>query len=170
MSDFEMLFAVSHKQTLKFFAERFQEISDEPLEKVELMYNASLHAHYSQVSTFSETEFPMLQNLSVLFDKFVYDTSMQRDAKMMETAAAQCLIFSGFFEAQQGRRHNIKWYAQIGQGFYEKAAGLSASKQEAQLFHLMNYKFEWWRKKHFELSQDFRERPYLLRLPPAEGL
>ena len=40
----------------------------------------------------------------------------------METAGAQCLLLTGFFEDQMRGRHNIRWYAELGAGFFVRAA------------------------------------------------
>ena len=52
---------------------------------------------------------------------------------MMETAGAQCLLLAGFFEGQMRQRHNIRWYASLGAGFFSRAALQEASPHKAQL-------------------------------------
>ena len=69
-------------------------------------------------------------NLSAVFDHFVFDTTLPDDSLMMETAGAQCLVLAGFFEDQMRRRHNIRWYAELGASFFSRAA--SAGTVSAQ--------------------------------------
>ena len=87
----------------------------------ELLYNASVLAHYAQVSTQAEFELSAPANLSAVFDHFVFDTTLLHDGLMMETAGAQCLVLAGFFEDQMRRRHNIRWYAELGARFFSRA-------------------------------------------------
>ena len=88
----------------------------------ELLYNASVLAHYAQVSTQPDVDVPAPANLSAVFDHFVADTTLLHDSLMMETAGAQCLLLAGFFEDQMRRRHNIRWYAELGASFFSRAA------------------------------------------------
>ena len=88
----------------------------------ELLYNASVLAHYAQVSTHATVDLSTPANLSAVFDHFVVDSTLLADGLMMETAGAQCLVLAGFFEDQMRRRHNIRWYAELGAGFFSRAA------------------------------------------------
>ena len=92
------------------------------VDRQELLYNASLLAHYAQVSTQPDVDVPAPANLSAVFDHFVSDTTLLHDSLMMETAGAQCLLLAGFFEDQMRPRHNIRWYAELGASFFSRAA------------------------------------------------
>ena len=105
------LLAVDHRQALEFFVLRLKDVSEPTVDRQELLYNASLLAHYAQVSTQHEADVPAPANLSAVFDQFVSDTTVLRDSLMMETAGAQCLLLAGFFEDQMRGRHNIRWYS-----------------------------------------------------------
>jgi 3-oxoacyl-(acyl-carrier-protein) synthase len=52
------LLAVNHRQTLEFFLTRLQDVSDATVSRQELLYNASLLAHYAQVSTHTGVDMP----------------------------------------------------------------------------------------------------------------
>jgi hypothetical protein len=106
---------------LEFFFQGLQDVSEATVDRQELLYNASVLAHYAQVSTQANVDLPAPANLSVVFDHFVADTTLLHNV-MMETAGAQCLLLAGFFEDQMRRRHNIRWYAQLGAGFFSRAA------------------------------------------------
>src|SRR5688500_2792252 len=106
------LLATDHRQALGFFFQRLKDVSEPGVDQRELLYNASVLAHYAQVSTHAGFEFSAPVNLSVVFDQFVLDTTLAQDGPMLETAGAQCLVLAGFFEEQMRRRHNIRWYAE----------------------------------------------------------
>ena len=82
---------------------RLQDVSEPTVDRDELLYNASLLAHYAQVSTHPDVDLPTPASLSAVFDHFVVDTTLRHDALMMETAGAQCLLLAGFFEDQMRR-------------------------------------------------------------------
>ena len=105
-------------------------------------------------------------HLSKVFDHFVADTTPRHDAWLMETAGAQCLLLAGFFEDQMRVRHNIRWYAQLGAGFFSRAARQESSPQKARLLDAIAKGFEPWRQRHAQLSRELRAQPYLL-FPPT---
>lgn len=165
MGSLRELLAIDHRQALEFFVVHLQDISEPTVNRDELFYNASVLAHYAQVSTYQGTDLPTPASLSVVFDRFVADATVQRDAAMMETAGAQCLLLAGFFEHQMRARHNIRWYAQLGAGFFTRAAAFESSPHKARLFGALAAGFEPWRQRHARLSRELREQPFLLPPP-----
>jgi hypothetical protein len=163
------LLAIDHRQTLEFFVLRLQDLSEPTVDRQELLYNASLLAHYAQVSTQPDVDVPAPANLSAVFDHFVSDTTLRQDSLMMETAGAQCLLLAGFFEDQMRRRHNIRWYAQLGAGFFSRAAVHERSPHKARLLDAIARGFEPWRRRHAQLSRELRDEPYLLTPPEPPG-
>src|ERR1051325_2937899 len=115
------LLAVDHRRALEFFVVRFQDVTEPTVDRDELLYNASVLAHYAQVSTHADVDLPTPATLSAVFDTFVADTAASQDALLMETAGAQCLLLAGFFEDQMRARHNIRWYAELGASFFRRA-------------------------------------------------
>jgi hypothetical protein len=115
--------AVTHGQALRFFFEHLRDVSDEAgAPERELLYNASVLAHFATTSTAS-AEFPAAtSSLGTIFDLFILDRSQHADPEIMEAAASQCLLLTGFFGAQVRARHNVDWYASIGASFYGQAA------------------------------------------------
>src|SRR5215208_538253 len=91
MGPFQELLASDHRQTLEFFIMGLRDVSDETVDQQELFYNASVLAHYAQVSTHAGGEWPAPANLSDVFDNFVSNTTLRHDAVMMEIAGTQCL-------------------------------------------------------------------------------
>jgi glutathione S-transferase len=84
---------------------------------------------------------------------------------MMEAAGAQCLLLGGFFEDQLRRRHNIRWYAQLGVGFFRQAAALGRSPKRVHLLAAIAEDFEAWRQRYARLSRNLRDQPYLVIRP-----
>src|SRR3954468_6837998 len=122
MGPLRELLATDHRRALGVFVLGLQDVSEATVDRQELLYNASLLAHYAQVSTQADVDWPAPANLSVVYDHFVGDTSVLNDGSMMEIAGAQCLLLSGFFEDQMRDRHNISWYTKLGAAFFMRAA------------------------------------------------
>ncbi len=171
MGPFGELLATDQRQALEFFALRLLEVSGPAVDRAELLYNASVLAHHALTSTAAELELAAPASLSAIFDHFVIDTSLRQDSLMLETAGAQCLLLTGFFEDQMRRRHNIRWYAELGANFFNRAAVLEGSLSRARLLDTMSRRFEPWRRRHALLSRDLRDQPYLLALarPPGDA-
>jgi hypothetical protein len=167
MGSLRELLATDERQALQFFFERLKDVSGPAVDAQELTYNASVLAHYALVSTQTEIELSAPATLGNVFDHFVIDTTLVRDRQMMETAGAQCLVLAGFFEDQMRRRHNIRWYSQLGAGFFRRAAALEPSPHKARLLNALAGGFESWRARHARLSRDLRDQPFLLA-PPGQ--
>lgn len=162
MEPLRELLGSNHQQTLEFFLVGLREVSEPNVDCEELLYNASVLAHYAQVSTRAVDDVPTPAHLGEVFDTFVLDASMQLDSGMMETAGAQCLLLAGYFEDQMRRRHTIPWYAALGARFYHRAAATEHQARKARLLGAMGSHFEAWRQRHAQLSRELRDRPYLL--------
>ena len=163
MNPFRELLGIDHRQALEFFTVRLQDIAEPDVDREELLYNASVLAHYAQTSTYADTDLGTPANLSAVFDNFVFDSTLIHDGEMMETAGAQCLLLAGFFQDQMSRRHNIRWYAELGAGFFRQAALHEQSSRKARILDAIARRFEPWRQRHARLSRAWRDQPYLLR-------
>lgn len=162
MDDLRSLLASDHRQTLEFFFVHLQDVVETRVDRQELLYNASVLAHYAQVSTCAALDVPTPSTLGHVFDQYVVDQSLADDPEMMESAGAQCLLLAGFFEDQMRGRHNVRWYATLGAGFYRRAAGHARTKKAAHVMSAMAEHFEPWRQRHARLSRELRDQPYLL--------
>lgn len=169
MGPLRELLATDHRQTLEFFVVGLLDVSEAAVDQQELLYNASVLAHYAQLSTYADEGLSAPANLSAVFDHFVADTTLVHDSPMMETAGAQCLMLAGFFEDQMRQRYNIRWYAELGAGFFRRAAALEQSAHKARLLEMIARRFELWRQRHARLSRELRDLPYLLspQQPPT---
>ncbi len=162
MGPLRELLASDHRQTLEFFFHGLQELSEPDVDRQELLYNASVLAHFAQVSTRATADVPTPATLGEIFDAFVLDASLHHDSGMMEMAGAQCLLLAGFFEGQMRDRHSISWYAELGAGFYHRAAASESTRQKAKLLDGIARRFEPWRQRHALLGRELRDQPYLL--------
>ena len=153
------LLAVNNGQALRFFFERLREVTALDSAPVsELLYNASVLAHFATTSTASSDMFPPAPTtLTTVLDVFVLDRSRHMDAEIMEAAASQCLLLTGFFGDQQRERHNLKWYAAIGADFYDQAAALGQDRSRAKMMGRMAERFGFWRQQQARLARDLRE-------------
>jgi hypothetical protein len=164
------LLATDERQALEFFFSRLQDVSGPSVNREELLYTASVLAHYALISTESDQDMPTPGTLSAVFDHFVFDTTLLHDSLMMETAGAQCLLLAGFFEDQMRRRHNIRWYATLGASFYSRAALQEPSPHKARLLDMIGRRFEPWRQRYARLGRELRDQPYLLQPPKRTDL
>jgi hypothetical protein len=165
MEPLQELLAVNQRRALEFFVTGLLDVSDPGVDRQELLYNASVLAHYAQVSTTVQLEMPAPPTLSAVFDHFVVNTAIPYDRDLMETAGAQCLFLTGFFEEQMRARHNIRWYADLGAGFFSRSAEQQGSAKKARLLTMMSRHFEEWRQRNARLSRELREQHYLVTPP-----
>ena len=161
--DMQQWLAVTNGQALRFFFERLKDVSDDADEH-ELLYNASVLAHFATTSTGTAGAFPASPiDLHTVFDVFVLDRSQHHDPEIMEAAASQCLLLTGFFGDQLRRRHNVEWYAALGADFYDHAAHHSRDRARARMLLNMALRFGFWRQQQARLAQELRESPMLIR-------
>src|SRR5713226_10075224 len=73
------LLASDHRHTLEFFVVGLKDVSDATVDTRELLYNASVLAHYAQLSTDPDVETSVPADLTAVFDHFVTDTSWLTD-------------------------------------------------------------------------------------------
>ena len=168
MEPLQELLAVDQRRALEFFVMGLQDVSDPGVDRQELLYNASVLAHYAQVSTSAGLEMPAPANLTAVFDHFVINMTAVQDGHLLEIAGAQCLFLTGFFEQQLRGRHDIRWYAGLGAGFFMRAASCEESAKKARLLTMIGRHFEPWRQRHAKLRRELRDQQYLLTAPPQK--
>ncbi|HET9359567.1 MAG TPA: hypothetical protein VFO58_07455 [Vicinamibacterales bacterium] len=168
MGPLRELIAVDERRALEYFVAGLQEVCGTDVDRHELLYNASVLAHYAQVSTHADLDMPAPTALGEVFDHFVIESSVPCDGLIMETAGAQCLLLTGFFENQMRGRYNLRWYAELGAGFFIRAAAQQRSTHKARLLQMVGRHFEPWRQRHARLGRELRDQVYLLPpTPPA---
>jgi hypothetical protein len=161
--------AVTHQQALRFFFERLKDVIEpDRAPTSELLYNASILAHFASTSAASVDGFPPCPTgLTTVFDLFVVDRSHASDPEIMEAAGSQCLLLTGFFEDQLRRRHNVDWYASIGAGFFGQAARHSRDRARTQMLSAMAARFEVWRRRQHRLAHELCDEPRLVAIRRA---
>jgi hypothetical protein len=161
---FEELIAIDSSSALNFFVENLRETAgSERLREDETFYVASILAHYSQTSRADTMSIPSMANLSEVFDSFILNTALLSDAEILEIGGSQILLFAGFFRDQMSRRHNVRWYDQVGQSMYEKASQYSRDMKKRDLFDRLSGSFPDWTIICRNLSRTCRDNRLLLR-------
>jgi len=159
--------AVTQAQALRFFFERLRDVvGEDDAPASELLYNASVLAHFATTSATATSHFPGTPtSLSTVFDVFVLDRSQHVDSEIMEAAASQCLFLTGFFRDQLQRRYNLAWYASLGAGFYDSAAEYGTDRARSRMMETMASRFEYWRRQQHRLAGELRDWPRLIVVP-----
>jgi hypothetical protein len=161
---FEELVAVDSERAFNFFLGSLRETAVERFKDDEMLYVASILAHYSQTPRFDTTSMPCMANLSEVFDNFVLQTARLMDSELLEFGGSQVLLFAGFFRDQMCHRHNVKWYDQVGRSLYEKASQHSRDLKKRELFDRLSESFPSWTIVCRNLSRTLREQRLLLRI------
>src|SRR5262245_60902400 len=94
LMDTQPWLAVTNGQALRFFFEHLRDASERDAPESEVLYNASVLAHFATTSTAS-LEFPGTPvSLAGVFNLFVMDRSQHADPEVMEAAGSQCLLLT----------------------------------------------------------------------------
>ena len=163
--DARPLLAVTNDHALRFFFEHLRDMTDDehPSER-ELLYNASVLAHFASTSSASG-EFPSAPaSLGQVFDVFLMDRSQHLDPEILEVAGSQCLLLTGFFGARLKQRHNLDWYASLGASFYSQASAQSEDRARADMLRTMAGRFRYWRRTGALLARELHEAPLLVHI------
>lgn len=155
------LLGVDSSMALSFFLSGLKGVSGKEPNN-EMFYVASVLAHYSQTSRYDILSMPSLADLAEVFDQFILvETS---DPEILEVGGSQLLLFAGFFRDQMSRRHNVRWYDEVGQSFYGRASLYTRGLKRRSLFEKLSQSFPNWALCCRDLSRICRESRYLIRL------
>lgn len=160
------LLAVTNGQALRFFFERLKDLNeDDDVPERELLYNASILAHFASTSTASDAQFPSCPtSLVTIFNLFVLDRSHHADPEILEAAGSQCLLLTGFFYDQLKERHNVRWYAALGAAFFDQAAHQGTDRSRSHMMEIMAARFDYWRRRQVRLARELRDLPKLISI------
>jgi hypothetical protein len=162
---FEELVAVDSQRAFNFFLSNLREATvAEKFKKDELLYVASILAHYSLTSRCDSTSMPCMADLSEVFDHFILQTGDLTDSEILEFGGSMVLLFAGFFRDQMRARHNVKWYDQVGQSLYERASQHSNNLKKRELFDGLAESFPAWTIACRDLSRALRDNRLLLKV------
>lgn len=164
MGFLQELIGVDSHSAFNFFLEHLRDPArGEGLNEDELLYVTSILAHYSQTSRFDTSSTPCMAGLTEVFDNFLLETTALRDPGILEFGGSQVLLFAGFFRDQMQRRHNVKWYDQIGQSLYERAGLLSNDTKRREFFDHLAESFPTWTIVCRDLHRTLRDNRFLLK-------
>jgi hypothetical protein len=148
--------------TLQFFFVKLAEITAErPVDARVRLYQASVLAHFASTSTSTPYGMPTPASLADVFDRFVVHTPYG-DSQLLEVAAGQCLLMTGFFADQMDHRFNLDWYGRMGAGFYHSASVASAHPAHRRMMARMAEEFAYWRGVYHTLALELRDGHYLI--------
>lgn len=162
MSDWSELYQVDEKQAFKFFARGLKDVLPPQAGLGELKYVASVLAHFAITPVGASTGFPTPTCLTEVFDNFVLSDQFRHDGEMLEQAAAQCLLFSGFFADQQEDRHNLGYFRALGEGFCRDASLFHEERGRRSILRRVGSNFVPWARACRILSKNLRANPYLI--------
>ena len=124
------LLGTSQRQVLEFFFIGLKDVSDADVDQEELLYNASVLAHYAQVSTQAGVDMPTPASLTSVFDQFVFDTALNAATNVdtlfeAEWPEDQILLDNDIFTALRSTTATID--GTLGAGYYFEGAGFDGS-------------------------------------------
>jgi hypothetical protein len=172
--DFENLYGVTEERALNFWTTHLQdEMGSARWDRIRDstgVYLASVLGHFCLQSmdrlavlspdySVGETEFRQFADLTQIAEMMLQQLTSANNPLWMESAGAHILLYAGFFQSQNRHRHNIDFYASMGQNCYrmaavgkrEKTMKLMAEEFGQYMFHLAN------------LQRNLRESRYLIR-------
>jgi hypothetical protein len=165
-------FLVDEARAFNFFSTSLDDVLAEEarraVSRAEFLYVTSILAHYSFVETGAADHLPIPGTLRQLHDLFVTNFDTWHDTALMETAAAQALMLTGYFAGGMRPRHSLETYEGWGRFFYGQAAsGCDGAKRA--LLQRMSQHFPLWRRQLERLHEHLWESPLLVRPcpPPA---
>lgn len=163
-------FLVDEGHTFNFFSTSLTDVLEgdagRRMPRDEFLYVASVLAHYALVEDGNPRYLPMPGTLRHLHDLFVTDLATWQDADLMETAAAQTLMLTGYFAGGMRLRHNLRTYVWWGRFFFDRAASGQDGKKQA-LLQGMSHHFPTWRRHLERLHRHLWENRLLLKARPA---
>jgi hypothetical protein len=163
---FAETFLVNEARAFNFFSTSLEDIlaaeARREVSRAEFLYVTSILAHYSLVEAPASDYLPIPGTLRELHDLFVTNLDTWRDAELMETAAAQALMLTGYFAGGMRLRHDLRTYVWWGRFFYDRAAsGCDGGKRA--LLQQMSRHFPLWRLQLERLHEHLWESQLLIK-------
>jgi len=161
------LLAVDSVQALQFF---FNMLKEEDLpdgtETLDLIYVASVLAHYARTSVSDQDHTPLATDLSEVFDTFlipmVVGDKLFLDPEVLEIAGTQTLVLNGFFRSQMRNRHNLGVFDKMGKLFFSSAGELTTDSQKREILPRVATHFTEWAMASSQINRKSLENRYLI--------
>jgi hypothetical protein len=170
MSNLSELLAVNSSQTRQFFYNHLHNNTPPDVAREETIYVANILAHYAQTSRFNENSMGPAASLCEILDNFVIPTltgglDISPDPEILEIAGSQTLLLVGFFRDQvkNTRRHDVRWYDQVGRDFFLKASAYSKEEAKSAMLWEVSEHFSVWALSCLKTSRAIRDERYLIR-------
>ena len=170
MSYLKGLLAVNSEQTVKFFLGHLGKGVAPVSTEAEVIYVASILAHYAHTSRGDTTSMPLSGSLYEVLESFVLPgftaegASGLQDPEILEIAGSQTLLLVGFFRDQMRRKHNLGFYDNLGRGFFGRASNRLHHGGKADLLRQVAQHFPGWAASCCKMSRTLREERYLLKM------
>ncbi len=126
---------VTPRVALDFFYKALrEETAGGRIRKDDLLYVASILAHYACTSCSSTVEgLPAPATPSGVLDQFYLRAGeLMNDPSLLEVGGSQCLLFAGFFREQVRKRHNVKVLDTLGKSLFSRASALSRTREHRE--------------------------------------
>lgn len=160
MDGMQSLLAVNEKIAFDFFKTRLGEElpSNWPHPKEEFLYIVSVLAHYAQTSCSStDSWLTPTTDLREFFERFVTGEVIKGDVEMYQWAGSLVVLHAGFFREQAKKRHNVRWYDQIGQSYYENASRVAKTRPHQTLFSSLASSLPDWNRLCSDLNSKLQK-------------
>jgi len=155
------LLGVDSNRVFNFFLSGLREVTGKkPCD--EMIYVATVLAHYAQTSRYDDSSIRAMVNLSEVFERFVLFGV--DEVEILEIGGSQLLLLAGFFRDQMEHRYNLNCYDLMGQSFYERASFYSKEPKRQELFDRMSESFPNWAIRCCWLNRYFRENRLLIKV------
>lgn len=163
-------FLISQTRAFNFFSTTLGDVVEQDgcgtASRDEFLYVTSILAHYALVESGNSQYLPIPGTLRNLHDLFVTNFDTWRDADLMETAAAQTLMLTGYFASAMRARHNLRTYVGWGRFFFTQAASGADGKRQTVLRGMSRH-FPLWRGHLEQLHTQLWENRLLIDRPPG---
>jgi hypothetical protein len=163
-------FLIDATRAFNFFSTTLGDVVEQEasgsVSREEFLYVTSILAHYALVESGNAQYLPIPGTLRSLHDLFVMNLDTWHDADLMETAAAQTLMLTGYFAGAMRARHNLRTYVGWGRFFFGRAASGTEGKKQSVLQGMSRH-FPLWRGHLEQLHTQLWESRLLLDTPPA---
>lgn len=164
------LLAVDNRKALEFFFLGLKDVSESGAPPDQLLYSASVLAHYATTSIHEATPLPTPANLDSVFEGYVTFGNTEAvpeslKGEFYESAGSQCLLMTGFFESQMRRRYSINWFEKIGVSLFVAASRFEEKPKRKDFLQKYAEQFPHWRRRCAKLSRELRDVPFLMSLP-----
>jgi hypothetical protein len=171
---FEDLYGVTEERAVNFWASHLHEmIGSEQWSQISDstgVYLASVLGHFCLQSVDraeilspdyspGDQEFRQFADLTQIAELMMQQLTSAKNPLWMESAGAHILLYAGFFQSQNKRRHNIEFYSSMGRQCYLMAA---VGKRE-RIMKLMAKGFDQYLLHLANLQRHLRESRYLIK-------